>query len=140
MILTCNYEEVNALRTGARAVLDARPPEPCAVAAPDQDRAPVQALMDRLEGDLEVQTLEEQRGLQATLDMIVACLRAEMDAVVVATHPAAEGAVAAYFDYAHAVAVRSRLAEMGDEMRAIIELMTGEPVDDTSAATVLFPD
>ena len=57
-----------------------------------------------------------------------------------ATHPADEGAVVAYFDFAHALSVQSRLAEVGREMEALIELVTGGPATDRLASEFVFPD
>lgn len=141
MILYCNYEELRALRHGARAVLGDEVGETYApVAAPPQARAEVEALVPRLAGDMGIRTLSEQRGVRSGVAFIVECLRSEMEAMVVNTHPAAEGAVAAYFDFAHALAVRDRLDEMGQEMEALIEVVTGSPADDASARTFVFPD
>ena len=141
MILYCNYEELRALRHGARAFLGDEVGESCApVAAPPQARAEVEALVPRLAGDMGIHTLVEQQGVRAGVAFIVECLRAEMEAMVVDTHPAHEGAVAAYFDFAHALSVRDRLDEMGHEMVALIELVTGSPADETTARTFVFPD
>lgn len=63
-----------------------------------------------------------------------------MDTVVGETHPAHEGAVAAYFDYAHCLSVLQRLFEMGSEMEAMIEVTTGQPVDGVAAASFHFPN
>lgn len=141
MILYCNYEELRALRHGARAVLGTDVGEaPSAVAAPTQARAEVEALLPRLAGDLDIRTLSEQEEIRGGVGFIVECLRTEMEAMVVLHHPADEGAVTAYFDYAHALSVQHRLDEMGHEMRALIELVTGSPADDASARTFVFPD
>lgn len=141
MILYCNYEELRALEHGARAVLGTEIGESCApVAAPTRARAEVEALVPRLAGDLGIQTLSELRVVRSGVAFIVACLRSEMEAHVVATHPADEVAVAAYFDFAHALSVQDRLDEMAHEMEALIELVTGSPADEASARTFVFPD
>lgn len=140
MILECNYEELRALREGARVFLEAGAGEPCAVVAPPARRAQVEALVPLLDAPLAVRTLVEQRSLEAAVDAIVECLRAEMEALVTATHPAAENAVAAYFDFAHALTVQRRIHEVGAEMRGLIELVTGEPATRETAETFLFPD
>lgn len=141
MILYCNYEELRALRHGARTFLgtevgEARAP----VAAPTQARAQVEALVPRLAGDIEIGTLSEQRVVRSGVASIVECLRTEMEVLVLDTHPAHEGAVAAYFDFAHTLSVRDRLDEMGHEMEALIEVVTGAPADDDIARTFVFPD
>ena len=63
-----------------------------------------------------------------------------METLVGDTHPAHEGAVAAYFDYDHSLSVLRRLREMGSEMEAMIEVMTGLPVDGVAEASFHFPD
>jgi hypothetical protein len=63
-----------------------------------------------------------------------------MEATVVATHAAGEEAVAAYFDFAHALTVAHRIEELSDEMSALIELVTGHPPDDETARSFRFPD
>lgn len=140
MILTCNYEELIALREGARVLLDEGPRESCAVAAPPESRTRVEALLPRLDGDVGIETLAEQREVQVAVDAIVECLRSQMEAVITASHPAAEGAVAAYFDFAHALSVQSRLWEVESEMVALIELVTGQPATPETAVTFVFPD
>ena len=59
MILTVNYEEIQALRAGARAVLGSGPGPAVAVAAPPEDRARVEALPP-LVGDISARTLAEE--------------------------------------------------------------------------------
>ena len=141
MILQCNYEELRALKQGARVFLGGgEEADTCAVAAPPEERARVEALLPRLEGDVGVPTLAEQIALETAVEAVVGCLRAEMEAHVVATHPADEVAVAAYFDFAHALAVLGRLREMGSEMRALIEVVTGAPATEHVADVFRFPD
>ncbi|MFV2007258.1 MAG: hypothetical protein ACC667_07415 [Longimicrobiales bacterium] len=140
MIFRCNFEELSALRHGARAVLDEYSPEEAAVAAPPEEREWVANVLPRLQGDLSIGTLREQRGLQKAVMAIVERLRVEMEVTVASTHPADEGAVAAYFDFAHAYSVLSRLDEIGREMEALIELVSGAPPSDAVARTFVFPD
>lgn len=140
MILYLSYEEVQALRLGARNFLRDEGAGACAVAAPPAARAEVSALEEQLVGDLEVETLAQQRSLASAISAITECLRVEMETAVGETHPAHEGAVAAYFEYAHTLSVLSRLREMGKEMEAMIEVMTGRSADVAAAATFQFPD
>jgi len=104
VILPFNFEELRALRAGARSLLGRHPATPAAVAA------------------------------------IVEYLRAEMEARVVTTHPAGEEAVAAYFDFAHALSAQHRLEGLSAEMTALAEVVTGRPVDEETARTFRFPD
>ena len=140
MILHCNYEELTALRSGAGTVLSGDGAGPCAVAAPSRARERVEFLLPTLDGDPSLSTLAEQEACEDAVRTILSCLRAEMDSAVVATHPAAEPAVAAYFDYAHVRTVLGRLEEMGVHMRALIEVVTGAPADEQAALTFAFPD
>jgi len=139
MILTVNYEEMLALRTGARAILGGGPTRAVAVAAPPEDRAVVEALPP-LDGDLSVGTLRELGSLEAGVEAIVNALRHEMDDQIMATHPASETAVASYFDYAHAMSVLGRIQEMRGEMEALIEVVTGKDPGDPAARSFSFPE
>ena len=140
VILQCNYEELRALRSGARSWLDSHPRESVAVAAPPPGRPEVEALLPYLEGDLTLPTFAHQRVVEAGLEAVVQLLRVEMELMVVQNHPAHEGAVAAYFDFAHAYAVLSRVREVGREMQALIEVVTGAPVSEEVARGFVFPD
>jgi hypothetical protein len=140
MILRCNYEELSALRHGARALLDHGDEEHHPVAAPPEAHATVAALLPRLVGDLTIDTLHELRSVQMAVEAIVVCLRSEMQTAVAATHPADEGAVSAYFEFAHAYSVSERLREAADEMEALIELLTGGPATPEVAREFVFPD
>jgi hypothetical protein len=140
VIVNCNFEELTALRAGVRQVLDSYVPERGVVAAPPEERERAAALLPRLDGDLSVETLAEQQALCGAVTAIVEILRVEMETTVTTTHPADEGAVAAYFDFAHAFSVLSRLQELGREMRAMIELVTGGPVSDHLEREFVFPD
>lgn len=140
MLVRCNYEEVSALKHGARAYLEGHDGDEGVVAGPSVDHASVTALVPRLVGDLTLTTLEDLRSVQTAVEAIVVLLRVEMETTVAATHPADEQAVASYFDFAHAFAVQARLAEMGNEMEVLIELMTGQPATDDQAREFVFPD
>ena len=111
-----------------------------AIAAPPEEREQVAALMPRLGGDFSVITLAEQRSLLHTLAIIVEMLRVEMESMVATNHPAHEVAVSAYFDFAHAFSVQTRVYEVGLEMEALVELVTRGPVTDELARDFAFPD
>jgi hypothetical protein len=140
MILTCNFEEVTALGHGARSFLSEPTETRSAVAAPCETRGAVEVLLTQLSGDLSVHTLSEQRQLRIALEAVVELLREEMRAEVLATHPASEEAVAAYFAFAHALSVLDRVTEMGEEMAALVELLTGAPPDNAMVQHFHFPD
>ena len=140
MIVHCNFEELTALKAGARQVLDGYAPEHGIIAAPPEEREQVAALLPRLSGDFSVTTLAEQRSLLHAVAIIVGILRIEMESVVTANHPAHEVAVSAYFDFAHAFSVQARLYEVGLEMEALVELVTGGPVTEELARDFVFPD
>ena len=140
MILHVNYEELTALRSGARVLLDREDAGESSVLAPTEERDRVEVFLPRLDGDISLATLDEVRAVEHAITAIVDCLRVELDATVVATHAAHEGAVAAYFDYAHGLAVAHRLSEMASEMEALIELVTGAPPTDRTSRSFHFPD
>ncbi len=140
MILRCNFEELGALKQGADVLLSESRGESYPVAAPPEGREEVEALLPRLSGDLAIETLAEQQRVFTAVSAIVAQLKDEMDVCVMATHPADESSVAAYFLYAHALTVLTRLSEMGQEMEALIEVVTGVPATPEVAATFFFPN
>ena len=140
MIVHCNFEELTALKAGARQVLEGSTPEHGVIAAPPEERERVVALMPRLGGDFSVTTLAEQRSSLHAVAIIVEMLRVEMESMVATNHPAHEVAVSAYFDFAHAFSVQARLYEVGLEMEALVELVTGGPVTDELARDFAFPD
>jgi hypothetical protein len=138
MILTCNYEEITAVRNGALAFLDEK-------AAGDRSvdgltRSAVEALVDRLGASVSLRTLSEQQELEEALAPVVEYLRAEVDLRVLLAHPAAEESVVAYFDFAHALSVLGRVREIGEEMEALVEVMTGNAPDECSLDAFVFPD
>jgi hypothetical protein len=99
----------------------------------------VEALLPRLTGDLTIQTLAEQRRVARAIATIVERLKEEMDLFIILAHPADESAVTSYFLYGHALAVLARVTEMGQEMEALIEVVTGSPPTREAAETFLFP-
>lgn len=141
MILHCSFEELRALSAGAELVLNgARAESDGGVAAPAEALAHVENLLPQLTGDLSIETLEEQRRYEEALSLICDNLRTRLDGAVVDLYPAHEEAVALYFDYAHTRSVLDRVHQMGVEMGAMIEVMTGAPPTDATAHSVTFPD
>lgn len=140
MILACNFEEVTALAYGARSFLAEGQGQSAPVAAPSADRVAVEALLPRLTGDLTVATVAEQRQVERAVELIVLHLRHEMETRVLTTHAAAEEAVSAYFDFAHALSVLGRVRELGEEMRALMEVILGAPPTERQLRTFRFPD
>lgn len=139
MILHCNFEELGALKAGANALLAEGRGGGAPVAAPPEGQRELRALLPRLDGDLVIKTLAEQQRVSRAVHAIVGHLKDEMDLFIISAHPADELAVASYFHYGHALAVLARLAEMGQEMEALIEVVTGEPPSEELAKTFHFP-
>ncbi|NNF27526.1 MAG: hypothetical protein HKN73_09930 [Gemmatimonadetes bacterium] len=139
VVLRCSYEEGRALARGTEVVLS---PEDGtgSLLAPPVEIAAVESLARRLNGDLSVSTYGELEGVESALAAITDALGTHLDGLILATHPGGEEAVAAYFDYAHALTVLGRARELKAEMAALIELMTGSPVTKESAGSVSFPD
>lgn len=141
MILHCSFEELRALTSGAElALTGGGPGSGCAVAAPPDAAAQIDLLLPRLTGDLSIATLAEQKRVREAVALIGENLRARMVGEVVEHHPGHEDAVTLYFDYAHVLKVLDKLDRMGDEMSAMIEVVTGEGIDGQTAASFTFPD
>lgn len=140
MILRCNFEELGALRNGASHLLGGSPGEGSQVVAPPVGREEVEALLPRLTGDITMETLADQQRVLKGVATIVSRLKEEMDASVLATHAAEESAVTSYFLYAHALTVLNRVSDLGQEMEALIEIVTGVPATPEVAATFRFPN
>jgi hypothetical protein len=140
VILHCTFEELSALNAGAVRVLADPDNAGVVVAAPPQIVADLEALTPRLTGDLSVSTLAEQRSIARAAAYLLSDLKQRMDATIVAEHPASEATVQAYFEYAHVLSFEDRLRRIGDEMAALIELMTGAPPTEETARSVAFPD
>lgn len=141
MILNCNFEELQALATGAELLLSGREAAGSgAVAAPAEALVQVSLLQPRLTGSLSILTLDEQRRVRSAVEAICNLLHDRMEETVLEYHPAHEEAVALYFDYAHAYGVLRRLDDMGTRMSGMIELITGDGSADDSARQINFPD
>lgn len=141
MILSCNFEELRALASGADLVLAEDPRSAgSSVVAPAEARTHVSLLRPRLTGDLSIGTLAEQRTVRSAVALISEGLHERLGETVLAHHPAHEEAVLLYFDYAHTIAILSRLDAMGAEMTAMIEVVTGTAPSPESARTFEFPD
>ncbi len=140
MILHCTFEELSAVSAGAERVLAEAGSGTTVVIAPPEVIADVEALLPRLNGDLSLTTLAEQQSIARAVTYIVAELKQRMDATILEEHAAAEYAVGAYFDYAHALTVQDRAVRLGAEMSAIIEVMTGRAPTAESTKTFEFPD
>ena len=140
MILHCTFEELSAVNAGAERVLAEAGSGAAVVVAPPEVIADVEALLPRLNGDISVTRLAEQQSIARAITFIVAELKQRLDCAILEEHPASEYAVAAYFDYAHALSVQDRAARIGAEMAAIIELATGRSPTAESAREFTFPD
>jgi hypothetical protein len=139
VILHCDYEELRALTSAIELMSsDARRGRPTAVTPPPESVARAEQLLPRLVGDVSIETLEDQRLVRGVVAGIVENLHLRLDAKVIEFHPGHEEAVALYFDYAHSRSVLHRLDEMGGEMTAIVELVTGGHPE--AAAGITFPD
>ncbi|MFW6078733.1 MAG: hypothetical protein ACODAE_03885 [Gemmatimonadota bacterium] len=144
MILRCTFEELNALAAGAERVLAAdgagAGADETHVAAPPAAIAEIEALLTRLDGDLSVRTLADAESIERAVGCIREHLKERMDAFVLEQHVGADDAVNAYFDYAYVLRVYDRVRGVGEEMVAMIELMTGAPPTDATRQSVTFPD
>jgi len=140
VILHCTFEELSAVSAGAERVLAEAGSGTTVVIAPPEVIADVEALLPRLNGDLSLTTLAEQQSIARAVTYIVAELKQRMDTTILDEHAAAEYAVGAYFDYAHALTVQDRVVRLGAEMSAIIEVMTGRAPTAESTKTFEFPD
>ncbi len=141
MILHCNFEELRALAFGAEMVLTGQAAaQEAAVAAPAEAVTLVEQLLPRLTGDITITTLAEQHQVRKAISVICGGFRELMDDKILEYNPAAEEAVATYFDYAHSRTVLDRVDRIGAEMDAIIELITGAPATEQTAASITFQD
>jgi len=141
VILSCNYEELQALSSGAELLLESSHyasigPSP----AVSEPMGGVAQLRPRLTGPLNNQTPAEQRWGRKAAAATCGERHERKEGKGLEFHPAHEEADSLYFDYAHADSGLSRLDEMGAEMTAIIELLTGQLPTEETARTVHFPE
>jgi hypothetical protein len=140
MILHCTYEELAALSAGGERVLAEAGSGVSVVTAPPEVVADVEALLPRLVADLSVSTLAEQQSVARAVTFIVAELKQRLDTQILQTHAADEYAVGAYFDYAHALTVQDRVIQVGKEMTALIQLLTGSAPTPDMVRSFTIPD
>jgi hypothetical protein len=140
MILFLSFEELTALSAEAERVLAAGEATGYGIAAPPAFLAEVESFAQQLVGDVTVENLEQQRSMRSVVDYLLDRCRVRMDRFVVEQHAAAESAVAAYFDYAHVLTARGRLDAIGEEMTALVHVMTGDDPDSDAARRFEFPD
>lgn len=140
MILYLSYEELAALGSCAERVLLANTVSGHGIAAPPQLVADVEQFSQRLTGDIAIASLDDQRSLQLVVKQLLDRSRAAMEEAVILQHAAAEGAVAGYFEYAHVLTVSHRLHAIGEEMAAIVQLMTGDDPDSEGGRRFSFPE
>lgn len=138
MILHCSFEELAALDAAVERVRSVF--STGGVAAPPEALPDIDALAPRLTGDLSIESIGEQASVQRALEFLLIDTRDRTDAIILDQHPGAEEAVLAYFEYAHVLTVLHRIQQIGDEMRAIIDLMTGIANTETDVANFSFED
>jgi FMN phosphatase YigB (HAD superfamily) len=140
VILHLSFEELSSLRSGTGRVLEADAHASAGIAAPPQVIADIEQLAPLLTGDITVSTLEQHRGLRAAVAHLLDESRLQMERAILEQHAAAESAIAAYFDYAHLLAVLRQLDRMRVEMAAVIQVLTGNDPDSEAARRFCFPD
>lgn len=140
MILFLSFEELSALGASAGHVLAAGSHAGHGIVAPPQFLARIEQFSQRLAADITVENLEDQRDIQRIVEHLLAGCRARLDDMVLTHHAADESAVAAYFEYAHVLTVSRRVRAIGDEMAALVELMTGDDPDSDAARRFTFPE
>jgi hypothetical protein len=140
MILYLSFEELTALSAEAERVLAASEAAGYGIAAPPAFLAEVETFAQLLVGDVTVENLEQQRSMRMVVDFLLDRCRVRMDRCVVEQHAAAESAVAAYFDYAHVLTARRRLDSIGEEMAALVHVMTGDDPESDTGRRFDFPD
>jgi hypothetical protein len=140
MILYLSFEELTALSAEAERVLVAGEATGYGIAAPPAFLAEVEQFAQLLVGDVAVESLEQQRSMRRVVDYLLGRCHHRMDELVTEQHAAAESAVAAYFDYAHVLTARNRLDGIGEEMAALVHVMTGDDPESESGRRFEFPE
>jgi hypothetical protein len=140
VILYLSFEELSALSAEAERVLAANGVAGHGIAAPPQFLAELEHFAQLLVGDVHVETLEQQRSMRRVVDVLLERCRVRMDRFVTEQHPAAESAVAAYFDYAHVLTASNRLDVIGTEMTALVQVLTDEDPESDTARRFSFPE
>lgn len=128
MILHCNFEELRALASASETIVA----DPHPGAGTPNGAAMVEQLLPRLNADLSIDTLLDQRRVAAAVRFVCGDLQRRLDERIIESSPADEDAVALYFDYGHSRTVLHRLELMGAEMEAIADLIGG--------GALTFPD
>jgi hypothetical protein len=139
VILYLSFEELAALGSSAERVLFAHAATGHGIVAPPQLIEDVEQFAQRLTGDITVSSLQDQRSLQLVVKHLLEHAHTQMQEAILLQHAAAEGAVAAYFEYAHVLGVSYRLTAIGDEMAAIVQLIGDDP-DSESGRRFSFPE
>jgi hypothetical protein len=140
VILYLSFEELSALGAEAERVLAAHRATGAGIAAPPLFMDDVERFAQRLTGDVDVENIDQQRTMRRVVSYLLAGCRARMDRIILEQHAAAESAVAAYFDYAHVLTASRRLDVIGEEMAALVEVMTGEDPESDAARRFVFPE
>ena len=138
MILYCNFEELSALAAGLARALESAGAGAHPVAAPPRAIADIESLIPRVSAELTLTSLAEHASVRRAVAHVLDEARARVDAAVLEQHPAAEDAVLAYFDFAHVLTVLDRLDRVGQEMAALVEVITGQPASSDVAQRFSF--
>jgi hypothetical protein len=130
-----SFEEVTALNSAADRLIS--------VAGEGSVLAPPECMVELetrlpLEGDLSIMTRAEQHRLLGAVELVLDHLRRRMDALILEQYVGSDDSVNAYFDYANVLTTRDRLAGMGREMDAIMELIDEQGT--ASDGELTFPD
>jgi hypothetical protein len=140
MILYLSFEELTALNNSAAEVLAEDAAGAQGINAPPLVLAAVEELIPYLNGDITLRSLDEQRRVERAVRHLTLHARRQMEHAVLEAHPAAEAAVAAYFDYAHLLAVSNRVDAIGEEMAALVRLLTQLHPDSEAGRHFAFPE
>jgi hypothetical protein len=140
VILYLSFEELSALNTSAAEVLADEAAGAHGITAPASLLAEIRQLILQLDGDITLRSLDEQRRVERAVRHLTLHARRQMDRAVLEQHPADEAAVAAYFEYAHLLAVGNRLDAIGEEMAALVRLLTELHPDSEAGRHFAFPE